>query len=103
MILHNEMTPGGEYSGCPGSTSSTIMPDQGLFLVPPRSVMRRFASSLPNVDFPDDFGPHKKTTGVPLRFAATSPDSFLFHSAGEASSCKTALLGTSRDVYICAS
>jgi hypothetical protein len=35
---------------------------------------------------------------VPFRFAAASPDSFLFHSAGEASSCSTALLGTSCEV-----
>lgn len=99
-ILTKEMTPGGEYSGCPGSISRTATFVHGLFFTPPRSVMKRFVSSRPNVDFPDDFGPQRKMTGVSLRFAVTSAESFLFHSGGETSSCKTALLGTSREVYI---
>ncbi len=98
VILHREMTPGGEYSGCPGSMSRTITLDQGWFLEAPRSVMRRLVNSLPKVDFPDDLGPQRKITGVPFRFAAARPDSFLFHSAGDASSCSVALFGTSLEV-----
>lgn len=100
LTLQREMTPGGQYSGCPGSRSRTIMLDHGLFLEPARSVIRRFATSLPNVDFPDDFGPQIKTTGVIFRPAAASAESFLFHSAGEASSCRMVLLGASSEVYI---
>jgi len=57
--------------------------------------MKRFVNSLPKVDFPEDFGPHRKITGVPFRFAVANPESFLFHSAGEVSSCSRAFLGTS--------
>jgi hypothetical protein len=98
VILVKEMTPGGEYSGCPGSISRTITLDHGLFFEPPRSVMNRFASSRPNVDFPEDFGPQRKIAVVPFRFAGASPDNFLFHSAGETSSCRAALLETSSEV-----
>ena len=74
--------------------------DQGFFLKPPWSVMRRFVNNLPNVDFPDDFGPHKKTMGVDFLLAATRSASFLYHCAGENRSCKNALLGRSSGVNI---
>jgi hypothetical protein len=60
--------------------------------------MNRFASSRPKVDFPEDFGPQRKIAGAPFRLAVASPDNFLFHSAGETSSCRTALLETSSEV-----
>jgi hypothetical protein len=60
--------------------------------------MNLFASSRPNVDFPDDFGPHRKMTGVFFRFSFANADNFLFHSPGETSSCRKTLLGTSSEV-----
>lgn len=73
------------------------MGDQGAFLLPARSVIRRLARSFPKVDFPDDLGPQRKKMGdeAPFRFVAIREASFLFHSGGETSSWRATFLGTS--------
>lgn len=97
----SETVPGGEYSGCPGSRSSTAMPCHIRLCDEFRCVPKRFANIFPKVDFPEDLGPHTSTIGALDELLVASSAIFLFHSAGETRSCSLALRGPSSEVYIC--
>ena len=86
MTWTRDKCPGVENSGWPGSISNTATPGHDLFRGLESSVTNRFARSLENVDFPDDFGPHTKTDDEFACLAVVNSAILLFHSPGETSS-----------------
>lgn len=100
LTLTSATVPGGPYSGCPRSRSSTAMAGDCRFESLEAPVSNLFPRIRPKVDLPEDFGPVIRITGLRPSRGVVSSASFLFHAGRETSSWTTVRFGKSFDVWI---